>query len=66
MLMLPIDPLLKGISVLLAAMPIAGNCSMIANVYAPGDMSTSHATIVSTLSSAATLPVICALITMVL
>ena len=66
MLLLPIDPMLKGISVLLAAMPIAGNCSMIANVYAPGDMSTSHATIVSTLSSALTLPVICALLTAVL
>jgi len=66
MLFLPIDPILKGISVLLAAMPIAGNCSMIANIYAPGDMSTSHATIVSTLSSAATLPVICALLTMIL
>ena len=37
---------------------------MIANVYAPGDMSTSHATIVSTLSSAATLPVICWLLTL--
>lgn len=65
-LFLPFDPILKGISVLLAAMPIAGNCSMIANVYAPGDMSTSHATIVSTLASAATLPLICTLLTMIL
>lgn len=65
-LFLPIDPVLKGISVLLAAMPIAGNCSMVANIYAPGDMSSSHATIVSTLSSAATLPIICALLTAVL
>ena len=66
MLLLPIDPILKGISVLLAAMPIAGNCSMVANVYAPGDMSSSHATIVSTLSSAVTLPIICALLTALL
>ena len=60
---LPFDPMLKGISVLLAAMPIAGNCSMVANIYAPGDMSSSHATIISTLSSAATLPLVCALMT---
>ena len=62
----PIDPILVGICVLLAAMPIAGNCSMIANIYAPGDMSTSHATIVSTLSSALTLPIICALLSIAL
>jgi len=63
MLLLPIDPTLKGISVLLASMPIAGNCGMIADLYAPGDMTASHAIIVSTLLSAVTLPVICALVT---
>lgn len=66
MLPLPIDPMLKGISVLLASMPIAGNCGMIADLYAPGDMTASHAIIVSTLLSAATLPVICMLVTFLL
>ena len=66
MLPLPFDRMLVGISVLLAAMPIGGNCSMVANIYAPGDMSSSHATIISTLSSAVTLPLICALLTAVL
>lgn len=66
MLPLPIDPMLKGISVLLASMPIAGNCGMIADLYAPGDMTASHAIIVSTLLSAATLPVICMLVTSLL
>ena len=66
MLFLPIDPMLAGISVLLASMPIAGNCGMIADLYAPGDMTASHAIIVSTLLSAATLPVICALVTSLL
>ena len=64
--LMPIDPVLKGICVLLAAMPIAGNCGMIADVYAPGDMTASHAIIVSTLSSAVSLPLICALIAFVL
>lgn len=66
MLPLPFDRMLVGISVLLAAMPIAGNCGMVANVYAPGDMSSSHATIISTLSSAVTLPLVCALLTVIL
>ena len=66
MLPLPFDRVLVGISVLLASMPIAGNCAMIANVYAPGDMTAAHATIISTLSSALTLPLICALLTFVL
>ena len=66
MIPLPLDRMLVGISVLLAAMPIAGNCSMVANIYAPGDMSSSHATIISTLLSAATLPLVCALLTALL
>jgi len=66
MLPLPFDRMLVGICVLLASMPIAGNCSMVSSVYAPGDMTSSHATIVSTLASAATLPLICALLTAVL
>lgn len=63
---LPFDPMLIGICVLLASMPIAGNCSMVSSIYAPGDMTSSHATIVSTLASAATLPAICTLLTFVL
>ena len=66
MIPLPLDRMLVGISVLLAAMPIAGNCSMVANIYAPGDMSSSHATIISTLLSAATLPLVWALLTALL
>jgi len=63
---LPVEPMLIGISVLLASMPVAGNCAMIANIYAPSDMTASHATIISTLASALTLPAICALLTVVL
>ena len=63
---LPFDPMLIGISVLVASMPIGGNCAMVANIYAPGDMTASHATIISTLASAATLPAICALLAAVL
>ena len=63
---LPIEPMLIGISVLLASMPVAGNCAMIANIYAPDDMTASHATIVSTLSSGLTLPAICALLSVIL
>jgi len=63
---LPLEPMLIGISVLLASMPVAGNCAMIANIYAPNDMTASHATIVSTLLSGLTLPVICALLSLVL
>jgi len=63
---LPIEPMLIGISVLLASMPVAGNCAMIANIYAPSDMTASHATIISTLASGLTLPLICTLLTVVL
>ena len=63
---LPFEPMLIGICVLLASMPVAGNCAMIANIYAPDDMTASHATIVSTLLSGLTLPAICALLTVVL
>lgn len=66
MLPLPIDRMLVGISVLLAAMPIAGNCGMICDIYRPGDMTASHAVLVSTLLSGVTLPLLCALITAVL
>ena len=55
-----------GISALLATMPIAGNCGMVANIYTPGDMTSAHATIFSTLMSAATLPAMCALLAIVL
>ena len=63
---LPIDRMLVGISVLLAGMPIAGNCGMICDLYLPGDMTGSHAVLVSTLLSGITLPLLCALIAVVL
>lgn len=62
---LPLDPMLKGICVVIAAMPIAGNCSMLADVYTPGDMTAAHAVIVSTLFSAVTLPLMMFLLTLV-
>ena len=63
---LPVDPMLAGISVLLAAMPIAGNCAMISDRYTPDDMTASHCVMVSTLMSAVSLPLVCALIAAVL
>lgn len=66
MLPLPIDRVLVGISVLLAGMPIAGNCGMICDIYRPNDMTASHAVLVSTLMSGITLPLLCALIAAVL
>ena len=63
---LPIDRMLVGISVLLAGMPIAGNCGMICDIYRPTDMTASHAVLVSTLLSGVTLPMLCALIAVVL
>ena len=65
-MLLPISPMLAGVTVIMAAMPIAGNCAMLSDMYTPEDMTASQAVIVSTLMSAATLPVICALISMVL
>lgn len=66
MLPLPIDRVLVGISVLLAGMPIAGNCGMICDIYRPNDTTASHAVLVSTLMSGITLPLLCALIAVVL
>ena len=63
---MPIDPMLAGICVLLAAMPIAGNCAMLSDIYTPEDMTASHCVMASTLLSAISLPVICALIAAVL
>ena len=63
---MPVDPMLAGICVLLAAMPIAGNCGMLSDRYTPHDMTASHCVMVSTLMSAFSLPVICALIFAVL
>ena len=63
---MPVDPMLAGISVLLAAMPIAGNCGMLSDRYTPHDMTASHSVMVSTLMSAVSLPLICALIFAVL
>ena len=66
MALLPIDSVLGGICVALAAMPVAGNCAMISDLYTPEDMTASHAVILSTLLSAITLPLICALMLAVL
>ena len=66
MLPLPIDRVLVGISVLLAGMPIAGNCGMICDIYRPSDATASHAVLLSTLVSGVTLPLLCALIAVVL
>ena len=63
---MPIDPMLAGISVLLAAMPIAGNCAMLSDIYTPEDMTASHSVMVSTLMSAVSLPLVCAMIAAVL
>ncbi len=57
-LVVPISRMLTGICVIVAAMPIAGNCSMLSDIYTPEDMTASHATIVSTLLSGVTLPLL--------
>ena len=57
---LPISPMLIGVATVCAAMPIGGNCAMIADVYAPGDLTASHAVILTTLACGATLPLVCA------
>ena len=57
---LPIPSMLAGICVALAAMPVAGNCAMISDLYMPEDMTASQAVMLSTLLSAVTLPLICA------
>ena len=61
----PINRMLAGICVIVAAMPIAGNCSMLSDIYTPEDMTASHATIVSTLLSGVTLPLLVAAMNMV-
>ena len=53
-LIMPINRMLAGLCVIVAAMPIAGNCSMLSDIYTPEDMTASHATIVSTLISGVT------------
>ncbi len=59
---LPLPPVLIGVAVLEAAMPIAGNCGMASDIYTPEDMTASHAIIVSTLMSALTLPLFSAML----
>ena len=65
-LLLPVEPMLRGVSVCMAAMPIAGNCAMASDMYTPDDMTASHAVIVSTLMSALALPLICSLMAVIL
>lgn len=62
----PIDPMLIGVATICAAMPIGGNCAMIADIYAPGDLTASHAVILTTLACGVTLPLVCAAITALL
>ena len=64
-LVMPINRMLAGLCVIVAAMPIAGNCSMLSDIYTPEDMTASHATIVSTLISGVTLPLLVLVMTMV-
>ena len=63
---LPISAMLAGVAVLMAAMPVAGNCAMLSDMYTPEDSTASQAVIVSTLMSAATLPLLCSLMSMML
>lgn len=63
---MPISPMLAGICVILAAMPIAGNCGMLSDIYTPDDMTASHSVMVSTLMSGVSLPLVCALVSVVL
>lgn len=63
---LPVDPMLAGVTVLMAAMPIGGNCAMLSDRYTPDDMTASHCVMVSTLLSAVSLPIVCALISIAL
>ena len=63
-LIVPINRMLAGLCVIVAAMPIAGNCSMLSDIYTP-DMTSSHATIVSTLISGVTLPLLVLVMNMV-
>ena len=65
-LLLPVEPMLRGVAVCMAAMPIAGNCAMASDMYTPDDMTASHAVIVSTLMSALALPLICSLMAVIL
>lgn len=64
--LLPVSAMLAGVTVVMAAMPVAGNCAMLSDMYTPEDMTASQAVIVSTLISAATLPMVCALISVAL
>jgi len=63
---MPGNAMLRGISVIMAAMPIAGNCAMQSDIYTPDDMTASHAVMLSTLISGVSLPVICAVMAAVL
>lgn len=64
--LLPIRPMLAGVTVIMAAMPVAGNCALLSDMYTPDDTAASHAVIITTLMSAATLPLICSLISIAL
>ena len=65
LIVMPINRMLAGLCVIVAAMPIAGNCSMLSDIYTPDDMTASHATIVSTLISGVTLPLLVLVMSMV-
>ena len=63
---LPLGTMLSGVCVIVSAMPIAGCCCMLSEIYAPDDLTAGHAIIVSTLMSALTLPVIFTMVTYLL
>lgn len=64
--LLPMNPMLAGVCVISAAMPIAGNCGVLSELHIPGDLTASHAVIITTLMSAVTLPVFFAMVTYLL
>lgn len=59
---LPINGILAGICVLLAAMPIAANCGIFSDIYTPDDMTASQSVVISTFLSGVTLPIFAALV----
>ena len=64
--LLPVSPMLAGVTVIMAAMPVAGNCALLSDLYTPEDMTASHGVIISTLMSALTLPLVCIAISLAL
>ena len=60
--LLPVDPLLTGISVLMSGMPAGSTTSILAEQYGCGSLFASQLVFASTLFSIATLPLLCLLL----